>query len=700
MGRIKLDNQITYDKMFNMMQVKDIVIFEDDFLVGDSKNEIFYGLVRINIESRKELLHDIGKIDINAKEDLEKFLLEFDKLFDAIEDWNNEVVYNDLETAFYILEEREECTSLITEIKRQYDLINMNNWVEKEKILRIFSTYGIGLNVPTLYEDIFDEYIQKGAHWTRVRIFRDFNSNTQELFKQYIIDSKEKKGTMICIVDNQLRDQKCALEILKCVEKIQSDCGIRMNIVGAIYSTFDNQDYINDKIYFEYITKEGSKRKLQTALAKSAYSCMLYSLKGMYQNILELSFEEAVKNKNIAYYLSSMAGYEGVTNYEVVSNWIKLLFDYKLSNEENLIIIACMTRLINLLEDEEINFSKEMLKLNTFEAFDFNINKFREPIASGDIFIYKKRIFILIGQDCDMMYSPTRDRKNGISELVTATTVNQSNIDNSVKLNSEYICISNFRKAKEAETKTLKIRYSSREFLENQILQLCQFNDEGECRLHINTSEYKAIGVEPTYYSEMYFELRKYFEALLKLSSSEKEAMQVVVDSVQSKRLMTLLDYNEQKAQNGIIEYPIRRICRLKHSYMLYLYKMYLEHQGRHPFNCMNMSRIQELQVEIEQNENIFLTVDAILSPDRDANRAHIGSMIWYVDKDSLLEAISQLFNEPIEEVKINGSIEIGLSEKIFECITSSGQKKKLQIRKVGDAVSITEHDGDSEVNI
>lgn len=685
-----MEAQITYDKMFDMIQVKDVIIFEDDFIVKNTKNELCYGLTRINLENRKELMSEVEQIDIGVKIQLEDFLTEFDKVFDEVKDWKNEVPYNDIEAAMKILEEYKE-DDFISKIRKRYESIDIENWREKNKILKILSSYGAGLEVPSLYEDLFDEYIQKNAHWERVRVFRDYNASTEEVFKQYVVNAAQE-GTILCIIDNQLKNQKCAKEILRCIEKIQEGFGERLNIIGVIYSTYENQDRIDDKIYFEYINKQYTKRKVQAALAKSAYSYMLSELKDLYQEILGLSFDEAVKNKNIAFYLSSMAGYEGVTNYEVITNWIKLLFDYKLSNEDKLFSIARMTQLLNLLDDEKADFSKEMLELNTFEAFDFNVNKFREPIASGDIFVYKKRLLVLIGQDCDMMYSSTRDRKNGISELVTASTVNQSNIDNSVKLNSEYICISNFKKDREGDIRTLKIRYSSREFIENQILQLCQFNDEGKCSIHMDVHQYTPIGTEPSYYDEMYLGLNNYFNSLIKLRLSEREAIETIVNSTQSKRLITLTNYQEEQIKNRVIEYPIRRICRLKHPYMLYLYKMYLEHQGRHPFNCMNMSRIQELQVKIVQDESLSLTVDAVLTPDRNANMSHIGSMDWYVDKSVLEETLSQFLDIPIKLLEGDVNIKIGIDKTSLKCKAESGQIKVVEIQKIDDAVSILEN--------
>lgn len=687
-----MDNLITYDKMFKILNVNDIVIFEDMFSLKSTKNEVCYGLVRMAVNNRNIMFEEIEAISATAKAQLYSFAIEFEKVFDTINDWENEVPYNDIETAFGIIKNVPEHGKQMQVIAEKYGMIDIDGWEQKEKLLSVLASYGVGVEISNWYEELFSEYIQREARWKSFRIYRDFTASTESDFRKYIENALQNHGMIVCIVDDQLRNgQKCAVEVSECIEKIQSGPNGRMKIIGLIYSSFPNEDRISDKIYFEYIGKDASKREFQAALSKSSYSQMLSELKDVYQRVLGGAFNEALKSKNIAYYLSNMAECEGVTNYQVITNWIKLLLEHRLDGAPELVNVAAMTRLINLLEDEKVNFSKEMLELNTFEAFDFGVNKYREPIASGDIFISGKDIFILVGQDCDMMNSSTRTRKNGISELVTASAVNQPTIDNPVKLNNQYMFISNFRKSKDDTVKTLKIRYVSREFIENPILQMCQFNDEGRCNLDINVREYQAIGIEPTYYENMYKELVLYFEALGKISKQAKEALEIVMRNEQSKRVISLTDYNDEKVANGIFEYKIRRICRLRHPYMLYLYKMYLEHQGRHPFDCMNMSRVQEIQVKLLQDEKIMITVDAVLTPDRDLNRSNVESMDWYMDANILENITSRILGSPVEISGVGQCIEVKTEALEFECILEDGSKKQMKLLKVSDLISIEE---------
>lgn len=684
-----MEKQIAYEKMFNVLNVENIIIFEDDFIEYTGKNEICYGLARMSITNRNRMLSEIGEINSIGKDQLEAFVNEFDNVFDAIENWEDEIPYNDIETSFEIIQEKREYFEVLEEVKKKYSVIDMDSWSHKEDSLSILSSYGVGVDIPNLYEELFDEFLHNKAHWKNYRIFRDFTAVTQADFKKYIEDFFGSQGMMVCIIDDQMKNKKSATEIVNYIEKLQLEQKRRLNIIGLIYSSFDNNDCITDKVYFEYIKKGEPKNVFQAALTKSSYSYMLAELKVIYQSVLGDAFDEAVRNKNIAYYLSSMADYEGITNYQVITNWIKLLFEYKLSDIQELTTVAGMTRLIGLLEDEKLEFSKEMLNLNTFEAFDFSVNKYREPIASGDIFLIKKEIYILLGQDCDMMNSSTRKRKNGISELVNATTVNQSSLDGAVELNRQFLFISNFQKNKGDAVKTLKVRYGSRKFIENQILQLCQFNDDGKCILDINKKQYNASGVEPEYYETLYEELVSYYEALFAINKKDSAALELILNSSQSSRVLRLNDYVRDQEQNGIVEYKIRRICRLKHPYMLYLYKMYLEHQGRHPFDCMNMSRVQEVQVKLKQNDLIYVSIDMVLTPDRDMNRQHIENMDWYIDISNLENAVSNLLGIAVEIQENVQCIEIKEEGTKFECMLDGGEKKNMCVLKIGDMVSI-----------
>ena len=99
-----MEKQIAYEKMFNVLNVKNIVIFEDDFIENTGKNEICYGLTRMSITNRNRMLSEIGEINSMGKDQLEAFVNEFGNVFDAIDNWEDEIPYNDIETSFEIIQ--------------------------------------------------------------------------------------------------------------------------------------------------------------------------------------------------------------------------------------------------------------------------------------------------------------------------------------------------------------------------------------------------------------------------------------------------------------------------------------------------------------------------------------------------------------------------------------------------------------------
>ena len=188
MRRYKLEKQIAYEKMFNVLNVENIVIFEDDFITNIGKNEICYGLARMSITNRNRMLSEIGEINSIGKEQLEAFANEFDRVFAAIENWEDEIPYNDIETSFEIIQEKTEYYKALEAVKERYSIIDIDGWSRKEDLLGILSSYGVGVDIPNLYEELFNEFLHNKAHWKDYRIFRDFTAATQADFKKYIED--------------------------------------------------------------------------------------------------------------------------------------------------------------------------------------------------------------------------------------------------------------------------------------------------------------------------------------------------------------------------------------------------------------------------------------------------------------------------------------------------------------------------------
>lgn len=669
---------ITYDKFFRITNCDTIIFFEDDFAFENSKESFFYGLTRLNCSSREKLYIELEEAGADFVDILREYTVAMSDCIESV-DWEEEIPRNDIETMFTIIEDRIEEGSVIgRKLRDIYKSIDVNDIA---KFVSLLNQYGIGVKIPNYFEQIFSDYIYSHGEWKKYKIYTDFNAKTKDSFVKDLREYVQPDKTIMCIIDNQMKGEKRAKEILREIEDFNGNG--RKNIVSAILSSKEEEEKISSNVFAEYVSKDTSGG-LQIALAKSAYSLLLYKLKGIYQKILEESFNDAVVNKDIAYYFAKMASNEGVTNYKVITDWVNLLFQYKLNINDEIFEIIRLTQMMDILYDQDIQYSDEMQKLNTFEAFDLSINRYYQPPAAGDIFIDKKgNYYVLVGQDCDLMISQSRSGNNAVSELVKASVVSQKDIEKYEK-NLEFMYVNNFRKSDADQPQGLEIKYSSRVFLDNVVIRLCCFNKDGKCKINLNDKlDFSIQDMIPPYLCDTYEKLQKYLGNIDELKQTVGDKLNAVLESEFSLRLTSVLQY--EKNQDGYIEYPYRRICRLNRNYMLYLYKLFLEYRGRHPFDCINLTRHASLTIPVIDSD-LELPIEVVLSTNRDDNRKHYCKKLdWYIYPNQLEQVIKELFNE---DIHINKSKLLVLknSENIIECncdknIIITKTKKGVQIQ-------------------
>ncbi len=104
------------------------------------------------------------------------------------------------------------------------------------------------------------------------------------------------------------------------------------------------------------------------------------------------------------------------------------------------------------------------------------------------------------------------------------------------------------------------------------------------------------------------------------------------------------------------------------------------------------MSRVQELQVPLKQNDSVYVTIDMVLTPDREMNRQHIEGMDWYIDISLLESTVSDLLGTPYKVMENMQNVEIKKEGTKFECISDSGERKNMCIKKIKDMLSIEEY--------
>lgn len=123
------------------------------------------------------------------------------------------------------------------------------------------------------------------------------------------------------------------------------------------------------------------------------------------------------------------------------------------------------------------------------------------------------------------------------------------------------------------------------------------------------------------------------------------------------------------------LSYGLKRICRLKGHYYLFLYKLYLEYRGRIPFETINLARIQTINVKF-YNGNSEYNFDIEVFLARDAKTAK--SLPWIIKREQvemLLEKLPQavhisdaqteyLLKEDDLSIKLSNQKSIVLSKK------------------------------------
>jgi len=600
---------MSYRELFSSINCQRIIFFEDDFKQTAFKKErALYDITRMDIADRDLFLSEIHATTSELKTQMRAYLTAIDEVFDVIEDWRNSVLFGDITTAFPLIGKR---------FPAQHEkIVNLYNEISTEAVAAIYSVgekYGIGVSRPAQYDSIFDDYIFLGDRAKSFRVYTDFSSVTSALFSADLAESVSTQ-TIVCIIDNQLGDVKRADEIIRSIES-EKELG-RRNIIGCVFSSQERFETINKDVYFEYVSK-ADINNLEACLAKSAFNYYLSELKGETLNRIADAFETAQKSKGIAYFLSRKAMTEGESEYQIINDWIHLLSTASQTSSNSKKHLIALSRVINSLEDIAVVPDPSLQKLNTLEAFDYTVNDYYLPVAAGDVFTDDKdNWYILVGQDCDMARSKTRCPKNAIAELLP-TTIRKQTEFRKWATDLEKASIYSFRKDLSSNSEILQVNYTKREFIANEILDLCSFNPDGVCRLSLtNSLSEEQRKLMPQYMVDYHCTLQEYFASVAEIKSKVGNAFSVVNNSEHAPRVISICDFDEA---SDLVVFGFRRVCRLTHTYVFYLYKLYLEYRGRQPFQSINLVRTEEVSLPVvaanKAKTEFFCKVQRIQDP-------------------------------------------------------------------------------------
>lgn len=661
---------MSYKELFSSIECRRVIIIEDDFKQSEYKKErALYDITRMAVDDRCQYLAEIETISQSLYEILLKFLNLFDECFDEIGVWDDSIPYGDISCAFTLIESVN--PELKTRIEEQYLLFEGE---AVQKIYELGAKYGIGVNHPAYFDDLYDNYILSENRAHSLRIYTDFSADTQCLFSADI-EQASPECAVICIIDNYLSGANRAKEVIQVISGKSKDT--RRNIIGSIFSSKEMYEEISDVLYFEYAPKE-QPEQLKSCIAKSAYNYFISELKSETLLSMGNAFDKALKNKGIAFFLAQKARTEGASEYEIINDWIRLLATAPREDADTIKRMIRLSRVINSLEDSEELPDADLQQLNTLEAFDYTVNDYFLPVTAGDIFTNGKgKWFVLIGQDCDMARSTTRTPKNALAELLPAKVRRQTDFDkwtNDLRSASIY----SFRKKLDAECEVLQVEYQSRQYIANEILNLCSFNSNGECRISLS----EPLGqmqqmLMPDYMIAYYSKLQQFFSATRTLRVQAEEAFETVISKEHSPYLLSFKDFDKT---SDTVSFDLKRICRLTHDYVFYLYKLYLEYRGRQPFQTINLIRQEDTSLPIMYNKEKtgqYLSFRGVPIPDK-SNRKN---WCWVIDASELNRVLGLLKLPTL----LNGDGDIVLKNECAELQLE--QNKQIRIVKAKEKV-------------
>lgn len=632
---------ISYNEFYKMMNIGGVIVIEDQAEFDFTRDAILYDFLQ-----REEYERDkfINKIEIEEiKKKIQAINAEYIRIKDEIE-WNK-VPIRKIET--YL--EKKEGGGVLNKIYslEENELTQIESYIKR---------YGFGIKEHSVRDHVaIIEGVRNSG--LPIRIYTEYTAEELGYLKEDISDFTSDNKYVLCILDNHIGGDFKAQGII-------NDClnerGFKTNGIGIVLTSHSGERIDIQGRYIEVITKGSDEVdvKIEESLIKSQYSIMLEQLMTKRQQIVRETFSYAQNNIEIAIYLANMAREEGITNYEVITQWLELKEKYNLvqNNLEHLKLMIALGSMLDQLEgSERINLTNEYLEerkdIQVFEKYDYNVNQLNLPLMSGDIFYIGDNYYMLVGQECDLSIRKNK-RNNAIAELIPIKILTNDCLGSAKeKISYEQIVLSNFRKLDGTIT-NIAIDCSKRVLVDNEVLDICIFNSQGESLFDLNGSlEIYQKYTLPKNWIEYHEELKQRLNKLAQIKKvfmEKQDAIGVTIETVintlgasHTGRLKSIMDFEEE---NSILNYKVQRVCRLK-NHILLTNKLYLEYRGRQAFNTINMDIVLEKNYTLKLNDySISISekkVAIILTNKRTENEFdRFKRRIWIIKKDDLQELI------------------------------------------------------------
>lgn len=634
---------VAFNEFYSLMNIAGIIIVEDSVEFDLSRKAVMYDCLMLTDDEKENLVTNISDERVKSK---------LKKIFDSYSGCKDGFIWDLVpkrDVEFYV--KKQELDGLKNAIE---DLTED----EVKENIELFQRFGIGLKIENAkgYRGLLEGSKKDGVSLP-LRVYKDFSAPDLKCMEEdWRLFSKDNKF-FLCVIDNFMNGEARGKDI---IDELYANNQARKSGVCIVLSS-QQEDITRktDEMYVGFVNKstESIDNEIKRHLIMSQYKIMLTMLKNERMEALKKSFSYAASNMEVAVYLSSMAKEEGITNHEILNEWIDLrerYYTYQGGVNEikrTILLSSLFERMSNNASSKEIE-SNDLEAFQRFEQYDYHVNEFMTPPMTGDIFCIKGNYYLLLGQECDLSIRDGR-RKNPVAELVPIKLVKNRDMGNfKEKYNYEKLLLGKFLDA-DGQCCNISIDCTKREVIDNEILDLCAFNDSGKSEICLDQELKVATKyLLPIEWQQYYEDLKTRLLSLKNkydLIKNHEEILgfnvvQLVNDmgASHNNRLVSIIDF---LIENNVIKYDVKRICRIR-NHVLLINKMFLEYRGRQAFNTINMDmgRNTLYAIEImgsdERSTGNYVTV--ILTTSRKENE-NVKRRDWIINKKDILGFIKQV---------------------------------------------------------
>lgn len=478
---------------------------------------------------------------------------------------------------------------------------------------------------------------------------------------------KERGKSAILILDNMVGQDRMAAQMVKDLkERNEKDCcPIYCTILSTASIESEAEHCQTSDLYIGYANKEDGLDGVHRNITKAAINALIQQYKTKYKKVVEQNCNTLAENPDLVEYLYEMAKAEGEPGYELLQQWVSFMASYDMEQSEEMLQLMKLSACLERCKPElncDLDVPEKLTRAAHSENFSSTVNRYYTMTAPGDIFEYEGKLYILVGQDCDYMMGEERDRNSPLCEFVPAEIVPQGKIEK-MDNDKRYVYINNYVDDSE-NICVLKVDYGKRKVVCNEVINLCAFNVDGECKVNYDKSlAEEAASLMQPYMVAYYDKLTKYFKQVKEIREAHPDFFSSVSDL---KTVKPLIDISEYEEDGSVLDYKIKRVSRLKKTPALYLYKMFLEYRGRMPYISINLTGYSMVSTTVRYSKKEYMTTVYVkLTNSRKYNMGNQARLAWYVKKDDLQSAIKELVDSKITLKYSDTYIKLDKADKI-----------------------------------